>query len=84
MNLLNESKFELAFEELSKVVSIVDESYITNDYDNIIDDMKDVKQRDEQSCQRFLNAIFEVYTDVIHLPKSKVVDSNKTLPARCI
>ena len=84
MNLLNESKFELAFEELSKVVSIVDESYITNDYGNIIDDMKDVKQRDEQSCQRFLNAIFEVYTDVIHLPKSKVVDSNKTLPARCI
>ena len=70
MNLINESKYELAFEELSKVVSLVEESYITTDYDNIIDDMKDVEQRDEQSCQRFLNAIFEVYTDVIRLPKS--------------
>ena len=80
----SESKYELAFEELSKVVSLVEESYITTDYDNIIDDMKDVEQRDEQSCQRFLNAIFEVYTDVIRLPKSKIIDSSKTLPARCI
>ena len=84
MNLLNESKYDLAFEELSKVVSLVEESYVTTDYAGIINDMKNLVQRDEQSCQRFLNAIFEVYTDVIRLPKSKIIDSNKILPARCV
>ena len=84
MNLINETKYALAFEELGKVVSLVEDSYVTTDYANIIDSMKNVAQRDEQSCQRFLNAIFEVYTGVIRLPKSKIIDSSKTLPARCI
>lgn len=84
MNLINETNYALAFEELSKVVSLVENSYITTDYANIIDRMKNVAQRDEQSCQRFLNAIFEIYTEVIRLPKSKIIDSSKTLPARCI
>lgn len=84
MNLINETKYALAFEELGKVVSLVEDSYVTTDYANIIDSMKKVAQRDEPSCQRFLNAIFEVYTGVIRLPKSKIIDSSKTLPARCI
>ncbi len=84
MNLLNESKFELAFEELNKVVCLVEESYVTTDYATIINSMKNVVQKDEQSCQRFLNAIFEVYTDVVLSPRSKLIDSNKILPPRCI
>lgn len=84
MNLLNESNYDLAFEELSKVVNLVEESYVTTDYNELIERMGGVNQHNEKSCQNFLNAIFEVYTDVVRLPKSKIIDSSKTLPVRCI
>ena len=84
MNLINEASFDLAFEELDKIVHIIRESYITTRYEDIINSMKNVKLHDENSCLMYLNSIFEVYTDVIHSPKSKVVDSSKSLPVRCI
>jgi DNA replication protein DnaC len=84
MNLLNESNYDLAFEELGKIVGLVEESYITTAYTNIIDKMKNLTRHDEQTCQSFLNVIFEVYTDVVRSPRSKIIDSNKILPARCV
>lgn len=84
MSLLNESSFDFAFDELGKVAHLIEESYITTRYTSIIDKMKQVNQRDEKSCQDYLNVIFEVYTDVIRSPKSKLVDSSKSLPVRCI
>lgn len=84
MNLVNEANYDLAFEELDKIVHIVEDSYITTRYDDIISQMKCVTQHDEKSCQMYLNSIFEVYTDVIRSPRSKVIDSSKSLPARCL
>ena len=84
MNLINEANFDLAFEELDKIVCVIEDSYITTRYEDIISNMKSVNQRDEKSCQMYLNCIFEVYTDVILSPRSKVVDTSKSLPVRCI
>ena len=84
MNLINEANFVLAFEELDKIVRIIDDSYITTRYEDMLSNMKSVKLHDEKSCMMYLNSIFEVYTDVIHSPRSKVVDSSKSLPVRCI
>lgn len=84
MNLINESSFSLAFEELKKVVGLVEESYMTNRYTNILDRMSNTNVLNEKACNNLLNAIFEVYTDVIHSPKSKIIDTNKVLPVRCL
>lgn len=84
MNLINEANYDLAFEELDKIVRIIEDSYITSRYGDIISNMKSVKRHDVKSCLMYLNSIFEVYTDVIHSPRLKVVDSSKSLPIRCI
>ncbi len=84
MNLFNEYSYSCAFEELRKIVRLVEESYITERYATIISNMSYVTTVNEQSCNQFLNTIFEVYTDVIHSPKAKTLDTNKVLPLKCI
>ena len=84
MNLLNESRYNLAFEELNKAVGLIEETYVTDRYADILNRMRSAISHDEKTCQALLNSIFEVYTDVIRLPKSKVIDTSKTLPLKCI
>ena len=84
MNLLNESNYTLAFEELNKAVCLIEETYVIDRYADILNRMRGAIVHDEKSCQALLNSIFEVYTDVIYLPKSKMVDTSKTLPVRCV
>ena len=84
MNLLNESSYNLAFEELNKAVGLIEETYVTDRYADILNRMRSAISHDEKTCQALLNSIFEVYTDVIRLPKSKVIDTSKTLPLKCI
>jgi len=46
--------------------------------------MRAIDQHNEMTCQKILIAIFEIFTDVIHFPKSKLIDYSKHLPLRCI
>jgi len=84
MNLLNEDDFALAFEELTKIVNLVNETYVTTKYTSLIQRMEEASVKDSDSCNALLNSIFEVYTDVIHSPRSKYINDIKVLPANCI
>ncbi len=83
-NLLNQSNYRLAFEELRKIVSIVEMSYITTLFTNIIELMEKEISHNEKTCQSILNSIFEAYKKVILQPKSQIIDNSKTLPQKCI
>ncbi|MDE7349443.1 MAG: AAA family ATPase [Muribaculaceae bacterium] len=70
---------DLAMEELIKVIDLVNSSYITDRYDNMLLSMR-TKQPTSEDCRYNLNAIFEIYTDVIRLPRQQFSSDNKYLP----
>ncbi|MBD5194824.1 MAG: AAA family ATPase [Bacteroidales bacterium] len=70
---------DLAMEELIKVIDLVNGSYITDRYEKMILLMKSRKPTSED-CKYNLNAIFEIYTDVIKAPRPQLATDNKYLP----
>ena len=70
---------ELAMEELIKVIDLVNSSYITDRYDDMILAMRS-KQPTAVDCRYNLNAIFEIYTDVVKAPRRQLSADNKYLP----
>lgn len=70
---------DLAMEELIKIIDLINGSYITDRYDDMIFFMKS-KQPTSEDCRYNLNAIFEIYTDVINSPRQQLTADNKYLP----
>ncbi|MDE6811315.1 MAG: hypothetical protein K2J15_03090, partial [Muribaculaceae bacterium] len=70
---------DLALEELIKVIDLITGAYITDRYQDMISGMRARKATAEDCCYN-LNAIFEIYTDVIHSPRQQLGDENKYLP----
>lgn len=70
---------DLAMEELIKVIDLINGSYITDRYDDMILVMRS-KQPTSEDCSYNLNAIFEIYTDVINSPRQQLTADNKYLP----
>ncbi len=70
---------DLAMEELIKVIDLVNSSYITDRYENMIFVMRS-KQPTSEDCSYNLSAIFEIYTDVIKSPRQQLTADNKYLP----
>jgi hypothetical protein len=70
---------DLAMEELIKVIDLVNGSYITDRYENMILVMRS-KQPTSEDCSYNLNAIFEIYTDVVKSPRQQLSSDNKYLP----
>lgn len=70
---------DLALEELVKVIDLVNGSYVTDRYENMIVEMKS-KQPTPEGCSYNLNAIFEIYTDVVKAPRQPLATDNKYLP----
>ncbi len=70
---------DLAMEELIKVIDLINSSYITDRYDDMILVMRS-KQSTPEACSYNLNAIFEIYTDVIKSPRQQLTADNKYLP----
>lgn len=70
---------DLAMEELIKIIDLINGSYITDRYDDMILVMRS-KQSTSEDCSYNLNAIFEIYTDVIHSPRQQLTPDNKYLP----
>ena len=70
---------DLAMEELIKVIDLVNGSYITDRYENMILVMRS-KQPTSEDCSYNLNAIFEIYTDVVKSPRQQLTADNKYLP----
>ena len=70
--------FTLAHAELRKVVDLINATYITDRYEPLLARMAAMRD-DEADCRFTLNAIFEIYTDVIHAPRQKLTTDNKFL-----
>lgn len=77
-DLLHNREYEKAYWELQKIIDLIVSTYQTDDYTRLIDCIKD-KTFTEEKCLYSLNAIFEIYTDVIRLPKRQYQSENRTL-----
>lgn len=82
-NLCAERCYDMAYNELTKIVNLICETYITDSYATMLEKMKLCKLKDSATCTSTLNAIFEIYTDVVHSPRNICVNDTKTLPIKC-
>lgn len=70
---------DMAFEELIKIIDLINGSYITDRYNSLIQTLY-TKQHTKDECSYNLNAIFEIYTDVVKSPRQQMTADNKFLP----
>lgn len=70
---------DLALEELTKVIDLINGAYITDRYHEMIQAMR-AKTPTKEDCRYNLNAIFEIYTDVVGSPRRQLSTDNKFLP----
>lgn len=82
-NLCAESRYDMAYDELAKIVNLICDTYITERYAAMLGNMGACQSRDSATCSRTLNTIFEIYTDVVHSPRNICVIDTKTLPVKC-
>lgn len=76
--LLKQKQYEKAYWELQKIVDVVSSTYEVEDYSKLIGTIR--KKADNQDvCQFELNAIFEIYTDVVNHPLKQYQTENRTL-----
>lgn len=71
-------EYEKAFWELQKVVDLITTTYQTDNYTKLIDCIRK-KDVTKEGCQYSQNAIFEIFTDVVKLPKRQCQIDNHTL-----
>ena len=76
--LTNESEYEKAFWELQKVVDLIETTYQTDSYSRLMECIRE-KNYTKSGCQYSLNAIFEIYTDVIKSPTRQYQTENRTI-----
>ena len=76
--LVYHKEYEKAFWELQKVVDLITSTYQTDNYSQLVGCIRQ-KEKDEAGCQYSLNAIFEIYTDVVKLPMRQYQLDNRTL-----
>lgn len=77
------SEYELALQELIKIIDLVNDTYITDKYDSLIKTIHS-KNPTSEDCKYNLNAIFEIYTDVVNSPRQQISIDNKYLPKTAV
>lgn len=70
---------DMAFEELVKVIDLINSTYVTDRYDDMILKLH-TQTATLEHCGYNLNAIFEIYTDVINSPRQSFSSDAKFLP----
>ena len=70
-------EFEKAYWELQKVVDLIVSTYQVDDYSEMIDIVKQ-KNYTKDGCKFAVNAIYEIYTDVVNRPKRQYQTENRT------
>ena len=76
--LVDNNEFEKAYWELQKIVDLVVSTYQVDDYTPLLNSVK-VPNLSKDGCQFAMNAIFEIYTDVVNLPLKQYQTENRTL-----
>lgn len=73
------SDHDMAFDELIKIIDLVNTAYYTDRYDDMIASMHS-RQHTADDCKYNLNAIFEIYTDVVGAPRRQFSSDHLFLP----
>lgn len=76
-------EFEKAHWELQKVVDLIASTYQVDNYSSILDTVRQ-KNYTDNGCKYALNAIFEIYTDVIKCPQRQLQTENRTLSVKLV
>jgi ATP-dependent exoDNAse (exonuclease V) alpha subunit len=77
------NEYEKAYWEMRKVVDLVVSTYQVNDYSKIIETLKR-QDFTKEGCRFVLNAIYEIYTDVVKLPPKQYQTENRTVSVRLV
>lgn len=70
--------YEKAYWELQKVVDVIIQTYQLDNYSEILNTVRQ-KNFTMEGCKFALNAIFEIYTDVIKYPQRQYQSENRTI-----
>ena len=70
-------EYEKAYWELQKVVDLIISTYQVDDYSDMIVIVKQ-KNYTKDGCKFAMNAIYEIYTDVVNRPKRQYQTDNRT------
>ena len=70
-------EYEKSYWELQKVVDLIISTYQVDDYSDMIAIVKQ-KNYTKDGCKFALNAIYEIYTDVVNRPKRQYQTDNRT------
>ena len=81
--LLDYKEYEKAYWELQKIVDLIISTYQVDNYSKILDTIKQ-KNYTKEGCKFALNAIYEIYTDVVSLPQKQYQSDNRTITVRLV
>ena len=70
-------EYEKAYWELQKVVDLINSTYQVDHYSEMIDIVKQ-KNFTQEGCKFAVNAIYEIYTDVVNHPRKQYQTDNRT------
>ena len=76
--LLQNQEYEKAYWELQKIIDVICSTYQTDAHQKLIDCIRK-EDFSEKGCLFALNAIFEIYTEVVKLPLRQYQSDNKVL-----
>ena len=75
--LFDYGEYKKAWWELQKVVDLIVSTYQVDDYSEMIGILKQ-ENYTKDGCKFAVNAIYEIYTDVVNLPKRQYQTENRT------
>lgn len=81
--LFDYGEYEKAYWELQKVVDLIVSTYQMDNYSSLLETIRQ-KNYTEGGCKFALNAIFEIYTDVIKNPQRQLQTDNRTLSVKLV
>ena len=81
--LYNHGEYEKAYWELQKIVDLIISTYQVDDYTKILETVKRENYSPE-GCKFSLNAILEIYTDVVNQPRKQFQTDNRTLQVKLV
>ena len=77
--LVDYGEFQKAYWELQKVVDLIISTYQVDDYTKMLETIKKPSYT-KNGCKFAINAIYEIYTDVVNFPLRQYQSENRTNP----
>lgn len=71
-------QYEKAHIELQKVVDLIVSSYQSDNFNALISSIR-ITPRASSDCQKSLTTIFELYTEIVHLPRKQCQTEHRAL-----